>query len=69
MVLSNLYRDPDGFRNLNHWGVVQALARRGVFVAEPADCALTEAVLIQTAPLKMVRQALAFSFNLSWVFF
>jgi hypothetical protein len=32
---------------------VQALARKGVFVTEPADCALTETVLIQTSPLRM----------------
>ena len=32
---------------------VQALARKGVYVAEPSDCALTETVLIQTTPLKM----------------
>jgi len=53
MALANLYADPN-FHNLNHWGVVQALARKGVLVAEPVDCALTETVLIQTTPLKMV---------------
>ena len=52
MALSNLYADPN-FHNLNHWGVIQALARKGVFVAEPSDCSLTETVLIQTTPLKM----------------
>ena len=53
MALSHLYADPN-YHNLNHWGIIQALARKGVFVAEPADCALTETVLIQTTPLKMV---------------
>ncbi len=52
MALSNLYADPN-FHNLNHWGVIQALARKGVYVAEPSDCSLTETVLIQTTPLKM----------------
>lgn len=33
--------------------LLQALARKGVFVSEPADCALTETVLIQTSPLRM----------------
>lgn len=53
MALSVLYADPN-FHNLNHWGIIQALARKGICVAEPSDCSLTESVLIQTAPLKMV---------------
>ena len=53
MALSHLYQDPN-YHNLNHWGIIQALARKGVSVAEPTDCALTESMLIQTAPLKMV---------------
>lgn len=53
MALSILYSDPN-YHNLNHWGIIQALARKGIYVAEPADCALTETVLIQTNPLKMV---------------
>jgi calmodulin-regulated spectrin-associated protein len=52
MALSVLYADPN-FHNLNHWGIIQALARKGICVAEPSDCSLTESVLIQTAPLKM----------------
>ena len=31
----------------------QAMSRKGVFVSEPADCALTETVLIKSNPLKM----------------
>ena len=54
MVLSNLYADPN-YHNLNHWGVIQALARKGIDVVEPVDCSLTETVLIQTTPLKLVR--------------
>ena len=53
MALSVLYADPN-FHNLNHWGIIQALARKGICVAEPSDCSLTETVLIQTTPLKMV---------------
>ena len=53
LALSHLYADPN-YHNLNHWGVIQVLARKGIFVAEPADCSLTETVLIQTTPLKMV---------------
>ena len=53
MALSVLYADPN-FHNLNHWGIIQALARKGICVAEPSDCSLTESVLIQTSPLKMV---------------
>jgi len=52
MALSVLYADPN-FHNLNHWGIIQALARKGICVAEPSDCSLTESVLIQTSPLKM----------------
>ena len=29
------------------------MSRKGVFVSEPADCALTETVLIKSNPLKM----------------
>ena len=54
-ALSHLYADPN-YHNLNHWGVIQALARKGVFVTEPSDCSLTETVLIQTTPLKMVSE-------------
>ena len=53
MALSHLYQDPN-YHNLNHWGIIQALARKGVCVEEPSDCALTESMLIQVAPLKMV---------------
>jgi calmodulin-regulated spectrin-associated protein len=52
LSLSVLYADPN-FHNLNHWGIIQALARKGICVAEPSDCSLTETVLIQTTPLKM----------------
>jgi len=52
LALSVLYADPN-FHNLNHWGIIQALARKGICVAEPSDCSLTETVLIQTTPLKM----------------
>ncbi len=63
MALSNLYADPN-YHNLNHWGIIQALARKGVFVTEPADCSLTETVLIQTTPLKMVRKSVRIYSNL-----
>ena len=67
LALSHLYADPN-YHNLNHWGVIQVLARKGIFVAEPADCSLTETVLIQTTPLKMVRRTLfMFSFSMTHV--
>lgn len=50
--LSNIYSDPN-YNNLNHWAIIQALARKGVFVSEPPDAQLTETVLIQTTPLKL----------------
>ena len=52
LAMSHLYEDPN-YNNLNHWGVIQALSRKGVFVSEPSDCSLTETVLIQDSPLKM----------------
>lgn len=53
MALSNMYSDPN-YHNLNHWNILQTLARKGIQVADPPDCTLTETVLIQTNPLKMV---------------
>ena len=50
LALANIYSDPN-YHNLNHWGVLQALARKGVFVS---DAHLTETVLIQTTPIKLV---------------
>ncbi|KAK7069879.1 hypothetical protein SK128_011064, partial [Halocaridina rubra] len=51
-ALANIYSDPN-FHNLSHWNIIQALARKGVYVAEPTDVALTETVLIQVSPIKM----------------
>ncbi|KAK7870474.1 hypothetical protein R5R35_000749 [Gryllus longicercus] len=52
LALANIYSDPN-YHNLNHWGVLQALGRKGVFAAEPPDARLTETVLIQTTPLRL----------------
>ena len=52
MTMAALYQDPN-YHNLNHWGIIQAMSRKGVFVSEPSDCSLTETVLIQDSPLKM----------------
>ncbi|XP_014260649.1 patronin isoform X4 [Cimex lectularius] len=49
MALSNIYSDPN-FNNLNHGGVLQALARKGVYISDPH---ITETVLIQTTPIKL----------------
>ncbi|XP_076064083.1 calmodulin-regulated spectrin-associated protein patronin isoform X3 [Oratosquilla oratoria] len=51
-ALANIYSDPN-FHNLSHWGIIQALARKGVYVAEPTDVPFSETVLIQVAPIKM----------------
>lgn len=53
-TLSNLYSDPN-YQSLNHWSILQTLARKGVSVPESPGMALTETVLIQTNPLKFVR--------------
>ncbi|XP_065567629.1 uncharacterized protein LOC136031781 isoform X4 [Artemia franciscana] len=52
LALAHIYADPN-YSQLNHWGVIQALARKGVYVAEPTDVALTETTLIQSSPLRM----------------
>ncbi|KAJ2953919.1 hypothetical protein O0L34_g1556 [Tuta absoluta] len=51
LALANMYSDPN-YHSLNHWNILQTLARKGVHVAD-SECALTETVLIQTNPLKM----------------
>lgn len=53
LALANMYSDPN-YHSLSHWNILQTLARKGVHVPDPPDCALTETVLIQTNPLKMV---------------
>ncbi|XP_058802244.1 patronin isoform X4 [Phymastichus coffea] len=52
LALANIYSDPN-YHNQNHTGILQALARKGVYVAEPNSTALTETILIQNSPLKM----------------
>ncbi|XP_012272704.1 patronin isoform X2 [Orussus abietinus] len=52
LALANIYSDPN-YHNQNHWGILQALARKGVFVSEPNNTQLTETILIQNSPLKM----------------
>ncbi|XP_074040441.1 calmodulin-regulated spectrin-associated protein patronin isoform X3 [Leptinotarsa decemlineata] len=50
LALGNIYSDPN-YHNLNHWAILQTLARKGV--NEPSDVQLTETTLIQTNPLRM----------------
>lgn len=52
-TLSNLYSDPN-YQSLNHWSILQTLARKGVPVTESPDMPLTETVLIQTNPIRLV---------------
>ncbi|XP_017837890.1 patronin isoform X40 [Drosophila busckii] len=51
-TLTNLYSDPN-YQSLNHWSILQTLARKGTPVAEPSDMPITETVLIQTNPLRI----------------
>ncbi|XP_033208972.1 patronin isoform X3 [Belonocnema kinseyi] len=51
MALANIYSDPN-YHNQNHSGILQALARKGVYVSE-SNTQLTETILIQNSPLKM----------------
>lgn len=52
-TLSNLYSDPN-YQSLNHWSILQTLSRKGAPVAESPDMPITETVLIQTNPLRIV---------------
>ncbi|XP_076178098.1 calmodulin-regulated spectrin-associated protein patronin isoform X4 [Ptiloglossa arizonensis] len=52
LALANIYSDPN-YHNQNHYGILQALARKGVYLAEPNNTQLTETILIQNSPLKM----------------
>ncbi|KAL1123806.1 hypothetical protein AAG570_001577, partial [Ranatra chinensis] len=49
LALANIYSDPN-YNNLNHCGVLQALARKGVYISDPI---ITETTLIQTTPIKL----------------
>lgn len=51
-TLSNLYSDPN-YQSLNHWTLLQTLTRKGVPLND-TDTPLTETVLIQTNPLRIV---------------
>lgn len=53
-TLSNLYSDPN-YQSLNHWSILQTLTRKGVPLGETTEQPLTETVLIQTNPLRIVR--------------
>lgn len=58
-VLANVYSDPN-YQSLNHWSILQTLSRKGSPAMEqPAgEPPLTETVLIQTNPLRIVSLAL-----------
>lgn len=51
-TLANLYSDPN-YQSLNHWSILQTLARKGVPLNELNNVQLTETVLIQTNPLRV----------------
>uniref|UniRef100_A0AAR5PKB9 Patronin n=1 Tax=Dendroctonus ponderosae TaxID=77166 RepID=A0AAR5PKB9_DENPD len=52
-ALANIYSDPN-YHNLNHWAILQTLARKNAFAPEAPDGSqLTETTLIQTNPLRM----------------
>lgn len=53
-TLSNLYSDPN-YQSLNHWSILQTLTRKGAQVVESPEMPLTETVLIQINPLRIVR--------------
>jgi len=52
-VLANIYSDPN-YQSLNHWSILQTLSRKGVPIVEERAGEITETVLIQTNPLRIV---------------
>lgn len=54
-VLANIYSDSN-YQSLNHWTILQTLCRKGVPILEerPGEPPLTETVLIQTNPIRIV---------------
>jgi hypothetical protein len=37
-----------------HWSIIQVLSRKGIYVTEAGEANVTETVLMQTAPFKVV---------------
>jgi calmodulin-regulated spectrin-associated protein len=54
-VLANIYSDPN-YQSLNHWSILQTLSRKGVPILDEraGETPLTETVLIQTNPIRIV---------------
>ncbi|XP_048482891.1 patronin isoform X10 [Plutella xylostella] len=52
LALANMYSEPN-YHSLNHWNILQTMARKGVTIVDPPDCPLTETQLIQNNPLRM----------------
>lgn len=52
-ALANIYQDPN-YNTLSHSQVMHVLMRKGIYIQDPQDSSLTESVLLQTAPIKMV---------------
>lgn len=57
LALAHIYEDPN-YATLNHSGVIQLLMRKGVSLVEAHMSALTETILSQNAPIRMVRMLL-----------
>ena len=38
------------------WSIIQVLSRKGIYIADVQDTEVTEAVLVQAAPFKLVSQ-------------
>lgn len=53
LALANIYADPN-YHCLNHHSIIQLLIRKGIYVTKPHDTDLTETILIQTSPIRMV---------------
>lgn len=52
LSLANIYADPN-YHSLDHHGIIQTLARKGIYLVKTKDAPLTETVLVQTAPIRL----------------
>ena len=54
-LLSNIYKCMHTSHFVGHLSVMQSLSKKGVYVVDPRESAVTEMVLAQTKPFKIVR--------------
>jgi len=53
LALGNIYQD-NHYNTMSHNEVIHLLMRKGIYIQDPRETAITESVLMQTSPIKMV---------------